>query len=72
MIIEVKVIPKASRNAVKVDGTKLKAYVTAPPEDGKANKAVIDLLAAYYGVRKLSVRIVKGLRKPIKIVEVNG
>lgn len=58
--IDVKVISKASRNCVKEEEGRVKVYVTAAPEKGKANKAVIDLLAKHYGVNKSSITIIQG------------
>jgi uncharacterized protein len=58
--IDVKVITKASRNCVKEEEGRVKVYVTAAPEKGKANKAVIELLAKYYGVSKSLITIIQG------------
>ena len=71
MILEVKVIPKASRNMVKKEGERIKAYVTAAPEKGKANKALIELLAAHFRVRKSDIRVVKGEHSQVKVVSIN-
>jgi uncharacterized protein (TIGR00251 family) len=70
MKVTVKVIPKSSRSLVKVEGERLKAYVSAAPEKGKANKALIDLLASTFGVNKKDVRILHGKHTPLKIVEI--
>ena len=60
---EVGVQPGAKRNALEaVEGQALKAYVTAPPEGGKANDALVALLAKALGVAKGSVRVVRGHR----------
>jgi uncharacterized protein (TIGR00251 family) len=68
--LEVKVFPKSSREElVELDGT-FKAYVRAAPEKGKANKAVIELVAKKYKVPKSYVRIILGLTSRNKIVEV--
>lgn len=47
-----------------------KVYVTVPPEDGKANKKVIELLAEYFKVSKSQVKIVKGEISRNKIIEI--
>jgi hypothetical protein len=60
MIINVKVVPKASRNCVKEEAGRLKVYLTAAPEKNKANKALIVVLSSYFKVSKSSLRIVKG------------
>jgi uncharacterized protein (TIGR00251 family) len=70
LLVDVKVIPKSSRNLVKEDASRLKVYVTVPPEKGKANEVVIDLLADYYHVKKNQVRIVKGARAALKVVAI--
>jgi len=70
--IEVKVFPKSSREQLVRDGAKIKAYVKAPPDKGKANKALIGLIAEEYGVKKRDVTIISGLTGRNKIVEVSG
>jgi uncharacterized protein (TIGR00251 family) len=69
--IKVKVQPKASRNEVLgyQDDT-LRLRVTAPPEGGKANEAVISLLAEALGVAKSQVKILRGHRSREKLVSV--
>ncbi len=71
--IEVRVQPRAKRNAIEaVAGGPVKAYVTAPPEDGKANEAVVALLAKALGVAKGRVTIVRGYRSRTKVVKIEG
>jgi uncharacterized protein len=50
----------------------LKARVSAPPEDGKANAALIELVAGALRIAKSKVRIVSGLTARVKTVEVEG
>jgi uncharacterized protein len=70
MKLDVKVVAGASRNAVKQEGGRLKVYVTAPPEKGKANAAVIDVLAKHLGVKKNHIQLIKGLTSPQKSFEI--
>ena len=71
--IEVKVQPKASRNRIeKVEEGRLKVKVTVPPEGGKANRAVVELLAKALKVPKRSVEIVRGETSRIKTVRIEG
>ena len=70
ILIEVKVIPRSSRNLVKEENGRYKATLTIAPEKGKANKALIDLLADYFKVKKNRIRIVKGEHSPNKIIEI--
>ena len=50
------------------DGTWL-ARVKAPPVDGKANAAVIALIAAHFGLRKAQVAIKSGGAGRMKLVQ---
>ena len=71
--LEVRVQPNAKRNALEaVEGQALKAYVTAPPEGGKANEAVVALLAKALGLAKGRVTIVRGHRGRNKLVRIGG
>jgi uncharacterized protein YggU (UPF0235/DUF167 family) len=45
--------------------------VSAPPEGGKANAAVVAMLAAALGVPANTVRIVRGATSPRKVVEID-
>ena len=67
--VNVKVIPNAKRDEV-VDGDVLKVYVRAPAVGGRANRAVIEVLAEFFNVRKGCVRIVLGERSREKVVDV--
>ena len=71
LLIDVQVVPRASRVAVgPAVGDRLRVAVTAPPVDGAANAAVIEALAAAFGVRRAAVSIVRGetgRRKPVRI-----
>ena len=60
-LLHVRVQPKARENAVVGwrDGA-LRVRVTAAPEDGRANRAVIDLLSEALGVPRASIALVRG------------
>lgn len=53
-------------------GDRLKIQVTAPPERGKANQAVIDVLAESLGLTRNQIRISSGETSPLKTVEIDG
>jgi len=73
MKLPLKVVPKASRNrVVGWVGERLKIQVTAPPERGKANDAVVEILAEALGLPSARVRIVAGETSPLKTVEIDG
>lgn len=71
--IRLRVQPGASRNAVGDyrDGA-LRVSVTAPPHDGRANAAVLALLADTLGIAKSRLRIIRGHASRDKVVAVEG
>ena len=70
MRYNVKVIPNAKQNKLVKEPGRLKVYLTAPPVDGKANKALIAFLADHFSVKKSAVTIVRGETGREKVVEV--
>ena len=72
--LRVRVRPGARGSALvgwMADGT-LKLTVSEPPVDGRANRAVAELLAAVVGVRAAAVRVVHGHATSTKAVDVDG
>jgi uncharacterized protein len=68
-----KVVPGAARTRiVGALGDALKVQVAAPPEGGKANAAVCELLAATFGVPVRAVTVVSGHGHARKVVAVAG
>ncbi len=73
MRLAVKVVPKASRDGIAGWlGDALKVCVTAPPERGKANAAVEQVVADALGVPRDRVRVIAGHTSPRKVVEIDG
>ncbi len=73
MQFNVRVYPKSGRNKVSwSDNQDLKVWVTAAPENGKANDAVVKLLADRLGIPRSSVRILRGQRSRNKVVRLEG
>lgn len=71
MRIYVKVTPRAGKNEVfKISEGEYKIKVTAPPEKGKANERVVELLAYHFKMPKSSIRIVAGKSARIKIIDI--
>ncbi len=69
----VRVQPRSSRSGVDgLYGEALKVRVTAPPVEGAANEAVVEVLAEALGVPRRMVRIVAGDAARNKVVEVDG
>lgn len=73
MDLKIRVVPKAKRNSIEVGSDGLvKVRVTAAPERGKANDAVIALLSKHIGVSKRDIEIVRGHTSRNKTVRVDG
>jgi len=69
--IPIKVVPGASRSGLAGWlGNCLKVRVSAPPEKGKANKAVEKVIAGALGLSSKDVSVVAGLTNPRKTVEI--
>ena len=72
MRINVRVIPRSSKNLIEWEEGGLKVRLTAPPIDGAANDALIALLAQCLGLHKRDIQIVHGTTGRHKIVEITG
>lgn len=70
----VRVQPRASANEIVGfdEAERLKVRVTAPPADGKANAAVIDLLSDALGVPKSAIIIERGDTVRSKTIRIDG
>ena len=73
MKLQIAVKPNARRAGVEklADGT-YRVSVNAPPREGRANEAVIEALADFFGVPKSSIRIVMGVSGRKKVVEIGS
>jgi uncharacterized protein len=70
--LSLKVIPGASKEGVAWYGDLLKVKVRAPPEKGRANVAVVELLAARLHLPVSAITVVAGHLSPLKTVEIMG
>jgi uncharacterized protein len=71
--LTVRVQPRASDNRiVGVHGEALKVRLTAPPVDGAANEALVELLAGTFGIPTRAITIVAGMSSRTKVVELEG
>ena len=72
MRIQVKVKPRSKTGDVtrEMDGDVYVVRVKEPPVEGKANRAVLKLLAKHFGVPESRLRIVSGLTGKNKVIEV--
>jgi uncharacterized protein len=73
MDLRVKVIPKSSKTELAgylPDGT-WKVKVTAAPEKGKANRALLQFLAEHLGISKSRIHITSGETSQLKRIRVD-
>ena len=73
MILDLHVQPGASRSEFAGrHGDRIKVRLAAPAVMGKANVALVEFLASYFGVPRHSVRIASGLKSRRKRVVIEG
>lgn len=69
----VRVQPRASKNEiVGLQGIWLKVRVTAPPVEGMANDALVELLSTALQITRRNVCIVSGHSSRTKVIEITG
>lgn len=74
--ITVRLTPNARQNSILgwekdlFEEQTLKVHVTALPENGKANKALIALLSKHWKISKSSIRIIRGGKSRMKVLEI--
>lgn len=69
MKILAKVKAGARKNLVeKITDNNYRIWITQPPEKGRANKAVIKILAEYFNITPSQITIVSGETSNIKII----
>jgi uncharacterized protein len=71
MILNIRVVPKSSRNLVKHEQGVWKVYVTKPAHDGLANEQLVELLAGHLTIKKYRIKILKGEKSRNKLVQVD-
>ena len=73
VVIDVRVIPRASRSGLAgVRDGALLLRLHAPPVEGAANEEVVEILSRALGVPRRAVTIVTGGRSRLKRVRVEG
>ncbi len=73
VVLQVRVVPRARANALTRDGAgALRARLTAPPVDGAANRALLELMARHLGVKRGDLEVVHGVRGRDKRIAVHG
>lgn len=73
LLLWIKAVPGASCSQIAgVLGDRLKIRVAAPPENGKANHAICDLLADALGLTPREVSVESGHTNSAKVVRIRG
>ena len=67
----IRVNAHSKQNKVVQEDDVLRVYTTVAPENGRANSAVIELLAKHFKLPKSRIKIVKGLTSRDKIVTID-
>jgi uncharacterized protein len=71
--LSVRAKPRASKSRIlRANGLELEVALAAPPVDGAANAALLQLLAEELSVPASSLRLVLGQASKHKVVEVTG
>ncbi len=72
--VALRVQPGAKRNAVlaRMPGGIWKVAVAAPPLEGRANEAVVELMSDLLGVHRRQVTLARGGTSRSKVIEVEG
>ena len=72
-LLRVRVVPRAAREKLTRDASGvLRVYLTAPPVDGAANRALVTLLADRLGLPKRALALARGERGRDKVIAVDG
>lgn len=72
-LLRVRVTPRAKSTRLDgVHGDAVRLRIAAPPNDGKANAAVLAFLASALATRRRDLAIVRGLRGRQKTVAISG
>jgi len=72
LLVRVKAVPGAKRSEISgVLGGRLKIRVSAPPEGGKANRAICELIAKALTMKKTQVSVQSGHGSPEKVIRID-
>lgn len=70
--IAVRVTPRASREALVIEGEAIRIYVTAPPEGGRATEAARALLARALGLAPSRLELARGVASRDKLFRIRA
>jgi len=72
--MKISIIAKPNKKEEKIEEigeNEFRVFVKATAKKGKANRAVIKILAEYFNVAKSDINIISGLNSKHKIIEIN-
>ena len=69
MRLLIKVKANSKTEGITQEGNVFIVRVSEPPREGKANQAVIKLLAQQFGISKSKIKIINGFKSRNKLVE---
>ena len=71
--VDVRLTPRGGRDHIDGwDGDVLRARVAAPPSEGRANEAMLRLVAKALGVPPSRITLVAGAQSRTKVIEIDG
>lgn len=71
LIISIKVKPKSKKEFIKkIQDNHFEVAVHSPPEDGKANTRLVELMSDYFNVPKKNISIIKGEKSRNKVIKI--
>lgn len=71
-LLAVRVTPNARNETLTIEQAQLRARVNAAPEDGKANRAVLHLIARALGTAPSRIELVRGATARDKVLRILG
>lgn len=70
LVLQIRVQPRAARDAFVPEDERLRVRITAPPVDGAANEHLVRFLAAEFGVSASRVTLVRGATGREKLLRI--
>jgi len=70
--IEVKVIPSAKKKEISFENGIFKIKLNSKPQDGKANKEMIEFISKKLKIAKSKISIIRGEKQKSKLIKIEG
>jgi len=71
-LFEIKVSTKSSSDGIYMENGLIKVKIREIPENGKANRAIVDLFSKTFKIPKGNIKIVKGERSSTKLLRITN